>query len=426
MSENQHTTGPGESTTPRTRCWPRSTPSHQVAHPGRDRQARSSPSSGRSCTPSSPSTTAPRPSTAPRASSRSPGPVHPWSRSSASPTSPWRSGMSTDAGRTYLGDAVELRYRLPKLWAVTTTGRVPVWKARKIAQATKSLCLDAAAYVDRHLAHQARRCSFAQIDRAVDDALRLFDPAEAEKRRREAADARHFDVDLHQVSFDGTVHVDADLDLADALDLNDAITAGAAQLADLGSTESLDVRRSLAAGALARRELTLDLQADDRPAPAPARAEARADDLRPPRRRRGCAGVENTRSSDHASSRSRTGARAPTPGHHPTGDRPQRQPAHRRLPAHRDHARAGGPHQRDLRLPALHPTITDRRPRPPRELRRHQHHSRNLAPLCRGHHRYKTHAGWDRRPHRTHDLHLDQPATATPTTGTPSHTRHTR
>ena len=66
-------------------------------------------------------------------------------------------GMSTDAGRTYLGDAIELRYRLPKLWAVVTTGRVPVWKARRIAQATKPLCLDAAAYVDRHLAHQARR-----------------------------------------------------------------------------------------------------------------------------------------------------------------------------------------------------------------------------------------------------------------------------
>ena len=143
-------------------------------------------------------------------------------------------GMSSDAGRTYLGDAIELRYRLPKLWAVTVSGKVPVWKARKIAQATKSLCPDAAAYVDTHLAHRARRCSFAQIDRAVDDALRRYDPAEAEKRRREAADARHFDVDVHQVSFDGTVHVDADLDLADALDLNDAITAGAAQLADLG------------------------------------------------------------------------------------------------------------------------------------------------------------------------------------------------
>src|ERR1700748_129317 len=60
-------------------------------------------------------------------------------------------GMSTDAGRAYLGDAIEVRYRLPRLWAVVTAGRVPVWKARRIAQATKPLSPDAAGYVDRHL-----------------------------------------------------------------------------------------------------------------------------------------------------------------------------------------------------------------------------------------------------------------------------------
>ena len=61
----------------------------------------------------------------------------------------------------------------------------------------------------------------------------------------------------HQVSFDGTVHLDGELDLADALDLEDALSAGAQQLADLGCTESLDVRRSMAAGALARGQAML-------------------------------------------------------------------------------------------------------------------------------------------------------------------------
>ncbi len=204
--------------------------------------------------------------------------------------------LSTDAGRIYLGDALELRYRLPKIWTATTTGRVPVWKARRIAQATKPLCPEAAAYVDTHLAHTAHRCSYAQIDRAVADALPLFDPAEADRRRRAAADGRHFDVDLDQVSYEGTVHVDAELDLADALDLNDAIATGARQLADLGSTESLNIRRSLAAGALARHDLILDLHADNQDQDRPA-----------PRRRElvlylhlsdgSVAGVENTRST---------------------------------------------------------------------------------------------------------------------------------
>ena len=60
-------------------------------------------------------------------------------------------------------------------------------------------------------------------------------------------------------SFDGTLAVHGELDLADALELEAAIQAVAAQLKELGSTESLDVRRSEAVGELARRELALDL-----------------------------------------------------------------------------------------------------------------------------------------------------------------------
>ena len=40
----------------------------------------------------------------------------------------------------------------------------------------------------------------------------------------------------HQVSFEGTVWVEAEVDLADALDLDTALSVGAARLADLGST----------------------------------------------------------------------------------------------------------------------------------------------------------------------------------------------
>ena len=47
-------------------------------------------------------------------------------------------GISTDSGRLYLGDAVELQYRLPRIWAQVTAGVVPVWKARKVAQSSLS------------------------------------------------------------------------------------------------------------------------------------------------------------------------------------------------------------------------------------------------------------------------------------------------
>ena len=97
------------------------------------------------------------------------------------------------------------------------------------------------------------------MDRLVEEAIVRFMPDEARRRREAAADGRHVHVHTHQVSFEGTVWVQAEVDLADALDLDTALSAGAARLADLGSVASLDVRRSEALGEMARRQLTLDL-----------------------------------------------------------------------------------------------------------------------------------------------------------------------
>ncbi len=143
-------------------------------------------------------------------------------------------GMSTDAGKAYIGRALELRYRLPRLWDRVVAGELSVWRAGRIADQTIALSHQGAGYVDRHLAPVARSCSWAQLDRLVEEALVRFDPEAAEAKRREAAERRHFDLHVDQVSYDGTVHVDGELDLADALDLEDAIRAGATQLAACG------------------------------------------------------------------------------------------------------------------------------------------------------------------------------------------------
>src|SRR5690348_17083689 len=161
-------------------------------------------------------------------------------------------GLSAEAARRRLGESVETRHRLPRLWARTMAGQVPVWKARKIAQATMTLSQEAAAFVDRQVAPFAHKISWAGIDRAVDAARAEFDPEDAEKRRLEAADRRHFTVETDRATTDGTVAVHGEMDFADALDFDRALASGAQQLADLGSEESLDVRRSQAAGALAR------------------------------------------------------------------------------------------------------------------------------------------------------------------------------
>jgi hypothetical protein len=173
--------------------------------------------------------------------------------------------MSTDAGNSYLGRALELRYRLPRLWARVVEGRLPVWRAGRIAEHTMSLPPEGAAYVDRHLAPVAHSCSWAQLERLVEEALVRFDPETAEAKRREAAESRHVDVLVDEVSFDGTVRIDAEVDLADALDLEDALRQGAKQQADLGSTASLDVRRSIALGDLARRQLAFGFDTETTP-----------------------------------------------------------------------------------------------------------------------------------------------------------------
>ena len=65
------------------------------------------------------------------------------------------------------------------------------------------------------------------------------------------------------VSFTGTMTLTGELDIADALDLEAAIQAGAQHRADLGSTETLEVRRAQAIGDLARGQHSLDLHGSD-------------------------------------------------------------------------------------------------------------------------------------------------------------------
>ncbi|MQW76937.1 DUF222 domain-containing protein [Nocardioides sp. dk4132] len=171
-------------------------------------------------------------------------------------------GMSTDAARSLIGEALALAHRLPRTWKAVQDGQVAPWKARRLAQLTLKLPSAGADFVDRQLAGTVGKVGWAMIERLVDHARATFDPEGAEKQRREAADGRRFDVHAREATHEGTVRVEGELDLADALDLDAAIRQGAEELAVLGSTESLDVRRSMAAGELARRQLTLDLRAE--------------------------------------------------------------------------------------------------------------------------------------------------------------------
>jgi hypothetical protein len=200
-------------------------------------------------------------------------------------------GLSADAGRNLVGQTLELAHRLPRLWARVQAGSLAPWRARRIAETTLHLSHQAAGVVDAQLASFAHRTGPAQVQRLIDTAVARFMPEYAAEQRNRAADQRYFTIAHDQVSFAGTSRVHGELDLADALDLEDAVAAAAAQLAELGSTESLDARRAAAVGMLARGDLALDLQTTE-PAEAPEapdepeRTETGRTTRRTPERRR--------------------------------------------------------------------------------------------------------------------------------------------
>ena len=48
-------------------------------------------------------------------------------------------GLPTETGKAYLGEALELRHRLPRTWARVRAGDLAAWRARRIARATIAL-----------------------------------------------------------------------------------------------------------------------------------------------------------------------------------------------------------------------------------------------------------------------------------------------
>ena len=77
-------------------------------------------------------------------------------------------GKPVDAGRAYLAEALELRYRLPKVWAKVTGHDLPAWKARSIARRTLRLPAKGADFVDRHVAPVAGTVGPAALERLVE------------------------------------------------------------------------------------------------------------------------------------------------------------------------------------------------------------------------------------------------------------------
>jgi Domain of unknown function (DUF222) len=181
----------------------------------------------------------------------------------------WR--MSHGAATALIGDALDLRHRLPRLWALVLAGAVRPWAARKIAQATRDASMDAAAHADRRVALWAPSRTLGQLEQIAHAALIEADPQAAEEQAREAELRQG--VWVGQSTDHGIRDVHIRTDAASAAWFDASVDRVADGLGTLGDTSPKDVRRAKAVGVLARPQQALDLydavaeQATGQPAP---------------------------------------------------------------------------------------------------------------------------------------------------------------
>jgi hypothetical protein len=169
-------------------------------------------------------------------------------------------GVSTFTGMQLLADALDLAYRLPQTWRRVQRLQVAPWRARRLAQATHHLSLEAAQYVDAQVVDRIDSCGAVLIDRTVAHAAATFDARAQEDAERAGKDA--WDVRLlHRTDggWAGTSQLDATGDTADLTRFYDLVCDHAAHLAQLGDTDALGARKAKALGAIADAQSQLDL-----------------------------------------------------------------------------------------------------------------------------------------------------------------------
>jgi 5-methylcytosine-specific restriction endonuclease McrA len=170
-------------------------------------------------------------------------------------------GRSTESGRKLVADAVEAKHRLPQVWARLEAGDVEVWRVRRLTDHTRALAPDVAGFVDAHLAHVIHTAGPATIGRCVTEAIARFDPEATEVQECDTTAGLHLHLgltdDATSVGTAGAVTIDGSLDRGDAEELETVIADLAEQLRLAqeqagGPVDTLDVRRARAMGYLAR------------------------------------------------------------------------------------------------------------------------------------------------------------------------------
>ena len=184
-------------------------------------------------------------------------------------------GVSTSAGEAMIRDALVLRHRLPQVWARVLAHEVPVWRARRIAQAVLGKPDDVAQHLDDAIAPVAEKVGPGTLERLIDEAMMRLYPEQRELAQLEALDARHATLHEETLTETGVGEMTVRADWKDLHDFSETLSEIAARLAEEDAAadrppDSLDVRRSRAVGVLADPEAAAAMLAH-RATPKPKR-----------------------------------------------------------------------------------------------------------------------------------------------------------
>lgn len=163
-------------------------------------------------------------------------------------------GLTPYAGMLLLADALDLRHRLPLIWAQVEALQLQAWKARQVAQATRQLSREAAAFVDGRLASRKQGFGAPTVAKQVAEAIARFHPDLLEEQQRTGK--RAWRVRLHRPRAGSSVetsHLEATGSSLDLQRFYDLVCAEAAELGKQGDEDPLDVRKAKALGVIADR-----------------------------------------------------------------------------------------------------------------------------------------------------------------------------
>ena len=98
--------------------------------------------------------------------------------------------LSTVTAAMLLRDTLEIRHRLPSVWAAVLTGRVDVWKARQAATTTRVLSAEQVAGIQARVAAALEGVVLARAETIINGLVVDADPEGHEARRRAAEERR--------------------------------------------------------------------------------------------------------------------------------------------------------------------------------------------------------------------------------------------